>query len=205
MCKCTEKVCTSNYPTPTITGLLVLRLTTGAAQQRGMQSNKADGSTWVTYRIISDQLGSPRLVVDAASGQVVQQLDYDEFGRVQNDTSPGFQPFGFAEGLYEQSTGLVRFGARDYDTKTGRWTSKDPILFAGKSSNIYCYGLSDPINSIDIFGLSDAGSAFQLGGLLISLGGVLLDSGSLSTVGLAVTAVGMLFNYEDSKDALTDF
>ena len=42
-----------------------------------------------------------------------------------NDTNPGFQPFGFAGGLYDPDTGLVRFGARDYDAETGRWTSKE--------------------------------------------------------------------------------
>jgi hypothetical protein len=30
-----------------------------------------------------------------------------------NDTAPGLQPFGFAGGLYDSDTGLVRFGARD--------------------------------------------------------------------------------------------
>ena len=85
----------------------------------------------VTYRIVTDHLGSVRLVVDAATGQVAQRLDYDEFGRVLADTNPGFQPFGFAGGLYDRGTGLVRFGARDYDAETGRWTAKDPIGFAG--------------------------------------------------------------------------
>ncbi len=47
------------------------------------------------------------------------------------DTNPGFVPFGFAGGLYEADTKLVRFGARDYDPQFGRWTSKDPILFGG--------------------------------------------------------------------------
>lgn len=51
-----------------------------------------------TYRLISDQVGSVRLVVDASNGSVAQRIDYDEFGRVANDTSPGFQPFGFAGG-----------------------------------------------------------------------------------------------------------
>ena len=69
----------------------------------------------VTYRIFSDHLGSPRLVVNTSSGQIVQRMDYDEFGNVINDTNPGFQPFGFAGGLYDQDTKLVRFGARDYD------------------------------------------------------------------------------------------
>jgi len=35
-------------------------------------------------------------------------------------TSTGFQPFGFAGGLYDRDTNLVRFGARDYDPETGR-------------------------------------------------------------------------------------
>ena len=40
-------------------------------------------------------------------------MDYDEFGRVVL-TNPGFQPFGFAGGLYDEHTELTRFGARDY-------------------------------------------------------------------------------------------
>jgi YD repeat-containing protein len=69
----------------------------------------------VTYRIISDHLGSVRLVVNASDGSIAQRIDYDEFGNVTADTNPGFQPFGFAGGLYDPDTGLVRFGARDYE------------------------------------------------------------------------------------------
>jgi RHS repeat-associated protein len=102
-----------------------------------------------TYRIVSDHLGSPRLVVDVATGLVAQQMDFDEFGNLLADTNPGFQPFGFAGGLYDASTGLTRFGARDYDPETGRWTSKDPIRFNGGDTNLYGYVLSDPINLVD--------------------------------------------------------
>lgn len=49
----------------------------------------------------------------------------DPFGRVLADTNPGFQPFGFAGGLYDWDTKLVRFGARDYDSGIGRWVAKD--------------------------------------------------------------------------------
>ncbi|WP_448246151.1 RHS repeat-associated core domain-containing protein [Thalassotalea agariperforans] len=38
--------------------------------------------------------------------------------------------------------------ARDYDSHTRRWTSKDPIRFAGGNSNIYGYVFSDPVNFI---------------------------------------------------------
>jgi RHS repeat-associated protein len=103
----------------------------------------------ITYRIISDHLGSPRLVVNITTGAILQRIDYDEFGRVLSDTNLGFQPFGFAGGLYDIDTGLVRFGARDYDPETGRWTTKDPILFSGGDTNLYGYVLADPINFID--------------------------------------------------------
>jgi RHS repeat-associated protein len=102
-----------------------------------------------THRLITDHLGSVRLVVNAQTGAIAQRLDYDEFGRVLLDTNPGFQPFGFAGGLYEPATQLVRFGARDYDAETGRWTSKDPIGFAGGDTNLYGYVLNDPVNFVD--------------------------------------------------------
>ena len=93
------------------------------------------------------------MVINAATGGIAQQLDYDEFGRVILDTNPGFQPFGFAAGLYDRQTGLVRFGARDYDPATGRWTAKDPIRFAGGGTNLFGHAISDPINLVDPSGL----------------------------------------------------
>jgi RHS repeat-associated protein len=105
------------------------------------------------YRILTDHLGSPRLVVDATAGTVVQQIDYDEFGNVVNDTNLGFQPFGFAGGLYDRDTGLLRFGARDYDAMTGKWTAKDPILFAGGDTNLFGYVGNNPANRRDPLGL----------------------------------------------------
>jgi RHS repeat-associated protein len=58
-------------------------------------------------------------------------------------------PFGFAGGLCDPDTGLVRFGARDYDASVGRWTSKDPLVFGGGQNNIYAYVGNDPINEVD--------------------------------------------------------
>ncbi len=107
----------------------------------------------ITYRIVSDHLGSPRLVINTTDGTVAQRMDYDEFGNVTLDTNPGFQPFGFAGGLYDIDTSLVRFGARDYDPEIGRWTAKDSIGFAGGDTNLYGYVLGDPVNLIDSLGM----------------------------------------------------
>jgi RHS repeat-associated protein len=107
------------------------------------------------YRIISDQVGSPRLVINTASGTVVQRIDYDMWGNVTADSNPGFQPFGFAGGIYDHQTELVRFGARDYDPEVGQWTVKDPIDFAGGSENLYAYVGNNSPNSIDTNGKNE--------------------------------------------------
>ncbi|RKH88904.1 hypothetical protein D7Y21_12800 [Corallococcus sp. AB045] len=103
----------------------------------------------ITYRILTDPLGSPRLVVDTRNGAVVQRMEFDVWGNVVADSNPGFQPFGFAGGLYDRDTKLTRFGARDYDAETGRWTAKDPIRFAGGDSNLYAYAANQPHQFID--------------------------------------------------------
>ncbi len=114
----------------------------------------------VAYRFVKNQIGSVLFVVNTASIGVVQSIKYDEFGRVLSDSNPGFQPFGFAGGIYDFDTGLVRFGARDYDPEIGRWISKDPILFKGGDANLYGYTINDPINLIDPSGLSFDASKF---------------------------------------------
>lgn len=101
------------------------------------------------FKIITDHLGSVRLLVAATSGRVIKMMEHDEFGVVLQDTRPGFLPFGFAGGIYDQYTGLVRFGARDYSPYFGRWTAKDPIRFEAGDTNLYGYVLQDPINLID--------------------------------------------------------
>lgn len=133
-----------------------------------------------TYRIISDHLGSPRLVVKQSDGTIVQRMDHDEYGRVTEDTNPGYLPFGFAGGLYDNQTGLVRFGVRDYESEVGRWTSKDPILFRGQMSNLYGYSFNDPVNFMDFSGLW----GFQIGGGFGFMGGTI---GFAGESGIAVS------------------
>jgi RHS repeat-associated protein len=105
-----------------------------------------------TYHFVKDHLGSVREVVDSIAGAVLESIDYDEFGNVLTDTGTvAVTPFGFASGLYDRDTGLVRFGARDYDAATGRWTAKDPSGLEG-GINIYEYAANDPINNMDFDG-----------------------------------------------------
>ena len=152
-----------------------------------------------TYRIISDHLGSPRLVVHATTGAIVQRMDYDEFGQVITDTNPGFQPFGFAGGLYDRDTKLVRFGARDYDAETGRWTAKDPILFAGGDTNLYGYVVNDPVNFYDPSGLIESRENPSMSNPLNSM-----DDSQVKDVKQAITE-GNLKKLQDAIDRLDKF
>lgn len=107
----------------------------------------------VNYKIITDAIGSVVMVVKASDGTIIQTLEYDEFGQVLQDSRSGELAIGFAGGLSDWDTKLVRFGVRDYDPATGRWTAKDPILFEGGDENLYGYVAADPLNAIDPSGL----------------------------------------------------
>jgi RHS repeat-associated protein len=80
----------------------------------------------------------------------------------------GLQLFGFAAGLYDKMTELVRDGARDYDPSAGRWLDKDPIRFEGKQSNFYVYVGNDPVNSIDPNGKLNVGMGMLVFGACTS-------------------------------------
>jgi RHS repeat-associated protein len=129
-----------------------------------------------------NQLSSVPLVVDVQDGTIAQRIDYDEFGRVLFESAKGLQSFGFAGGLYDLDTGLVRFGAREYDAETGRWTATDPILFAGGDTNLHAYVGNDPVNLIDPAGLEGFNVATDSA----------LNGGLLSWLGFGTVAQGLM-------------
>jgi len=80
-----------------------------------------------TYFLAYDQVGSLRLISDSA-GSVIKSVVCDSFGNILSDSNLAFTvPFGFAGGLHDKETGLVRFGYRDYDPDVGRWTAKGQL------------------------------------------------------------------------------
>ncbi len=113
------------------------------------------GTTW--YYVATDQVGTPLLVSDA-SGSPVRQIGYTAFGEVLSDSAPSFDlPVGFAGGLVDAVTGLVRFGYRDYEPASGRWVSKDPTFFMGGPA-LYAYASNAPTYLVD-----PTGQAWALG------------------------------------------
>jgi RHS repeat-associated protein len=111
------------------------------------------------FFVATDQVGTPRVVTNAA-GAVVDKREYDTFGNLISDSAPSFDlPIGYAGGLEDRVTGLVRFGFRDLDTASGRWTARDPALYDGGQANLYTYVGGDPVSLRDPLGLWCAGGS----------------------------------------------
>lgn len=144
----------------------------------------------VAYRVVTDPLGSPRLVIDSHTGSVVEQMAYDPWGKVTKDTAPGFLPIGFAGGLLDPDTGFLHFGARDYDPQSGRWMAADPIRFAGGQANLCSYVNDDPINARDPSGLC----SLWMGGLSVGVSGLPFPVGGVPALG-GVGALGLNLQY----------
>lgn len=106
------------------------------------------------YTLKHDQVGSLKAVV-SPTGNMVKSIQYDPFGVLLWDSNPALHiPLGFAGGLHDPDTGFVRFGWRDYDPDTARWTAKDPIGDAGGDDDWYGYCLDDPVNAALIWNRS---------------------------------------------------
>lgn len=105
------------------------------------------------FKLIADRLGSIKAVMRVSDGAIVFNRSFSMRGSSSTPDDPNLIPFGFAGGLNDPDTGLVRFGARDYEPSIGRWTAKDPIGFDGGDTNLYGYVGNDPINFIDTEGL----------------------------------------------------
>jgi RHS repeat-associated protein len=102
------------------------------------------------YYFLFDGLGSvvglmPPSLVGLASTYV-----YDPFGVLEQHTGSQDNPWQFAGGYVDASTGFEKFGTRYYDPSLGRWTQQDPV----SSANAYVYTGDDPVNLVDPSGAS---------------------------------------------------
>ncbi len=115
------------------------------------------------YYVATDQQGTPKVVSDVA-GNIIKTMEYDGYGRIIDDSNPGFNlPIGYGGGISDSDTGLVNFGMRDYDPAAGRWTARDPIFFDGHQGNLYVYVGNNPVNLRDPSGLFCIGGSAYAG------------------------------------------
>jgi RHS repeat-associated protein len=112
---------------------------------------------------LTDMNQSVRAVV-SGNGSVVDRINYDPFGNIVTESSPGTLGstvrIGFQSGEYDANTGLYRFGVRWLNPATGTWISQDPIGFAAGDPNLYRFVDNEPISMSDFSGLSATISEF---------------------------------------------
>jgi RHS repeat-associated protein len=99
-----------------------------------------------------DQLGSVRDVLAAQNGSRVASFDYDPYGNSSQSNGRVATDFRYAGMFYDQQDGLYLTQYRAYDSRTGRWVSRDPIEENG-GLNLYAYVGGSPTNAIDPTGL----------------------------------------------------
>ena len=118
------------------------------------------GTTQVTRYVQTDQLGTPRAVIDPTQNRAVWRWDEsgEGFGTGLPNTNPDGDANQFVFDLrypgqrYDQASGLYYNYHRDYDPSTGRYTQSDPIGLLG-GLNTYAYVGGNPMSKIDPSGL----------------------------------------------------
>lgn len=114
-----------------------------------LRTKKAETTLHLGY----DQVGSLKAFT-TDKGKLIKEIVCDSFGNLLEDSNPQlFLPIGFAGGLSDRHTGLIRFGFRDYDPQAGRFTAMDPARDMRGDGDLWDYCIDDPVNAQDRSGL----------------------------------------------------
>lgn len=117
----------------------------------------ADGTVARLSAIHTDHLGVPQAMTDGQQ-RVVWQARSDAFGAAtvsyaaQVDGKPMEMRLRLPGQVYDPETGLHQNYYRDYDPRTGRYTTADPMGVEG-GLNPYAYAGSNPLSNLDPLGL----------------------------------------------------
>ncbi len=126
------------------------------------------GTNAGTYFYCYDGNHNVVALVNAASGAIAGQWEYDAFGNLlrATGTMASENPFLFSTKFYDWETGYYYYGYRYYDPDTGRWPNRDPlgepgfealrggeIDLLGDGQNLYQFVKNNPVTWIDLLGL----------------------------------------------------
>ncbi|MBL8122747.1 MAG: RHS repeat-associated core domain-containing protein [Blastocatellia bacterium] len=131
-------------------------------------STATPSSNPTTSWTVTDQLGSPRVIVNSL-GAVISRRDFMPFGEeldADETYRKTLQKYGQTDSVRQQFTGYQKdeesgldfAEARMYENRFGRFTAVDPLLASGKDSNPqtfnrFVYVGNNPLNIIDPLGL----------------------------------------------------
>ena len=128
------------------------------------------------YAIHTDHLGTPQAVTDP-NQTIVWQAAYEPFGRAHVNADPDRDGKPFTLNLrlpgqyYDEETETHYNYARDYDPRTGRYLTPDPLgIEAGV--NPYTYVSNDPLQKIDLYGTYEIDIHYYMTYFLARLAGI---------------------------------
>lgn len=120
---------------------------------------RPNGSSVTADYVETDQLGTPRTVIQPSNNALLWTWYSGPFG----SAAPNENPSGLGTFTYDLRFAGQIAGAwggtfqnynRDYDPATGRYVESDPIGLNGGSFSTYAYADGDPIDRIDPLGLA---------------------------------------------------
>jgi RHS repeat-associated protein len=134
-------------------GSLTMRYLNGQAIDQVFA--RYDGTTVAWY--LRDNINSVREIVKA-DGTVLDQVTYDSFGNITNETTPANgDRFKFTGREWDSEIGQYYYRAREYRPDIGKFESEDPVAFSAGDPNLYRYVFNEPNRSGDPTGLAPPG------------------------------------------------
>ena len=112
---------------------------------------------------LGDHLGSTSVVLDKATGELVERATYQAYGSAESDYRPdrwkGFrEDYRFTGKEDDVEVGLQYFGKRFLSAHLQRWISADPLPIHSPGQgdpNVYAYVRGSPLQNVDPLGLQD--------------------------------------------------
>ncbi len=127
-------------------------LLTRIATEEG-QINVTNGGNDFTFEYyLKDHLGNTRMVLNEG-GTMVQETEYFPFGLAIPRTA-GSNKYLYNGKEKQPETGLLDYGARQYDASIGRWMVVDPLAEKMRRWSPYNYAFDNPIRFIDPDGMA---------------------------------------------------
>ncbi len=123
-------------------GTTINPILTGLGIDQRYARNDTGGRTY----FLTDQLGSTRLLTNAA-GNAVQRYEYDPYGTTTQGSTAYTNPYQYT-GREKDLNGLYYYRARYYRPQWGRFVSEDPIGLGG-GMNSYAYVEGNPVLYVD--------------------------------------------------------